>query len=187
MLVSVYMCKCACITWAVCALHYECLCVCGGVYICASSGMHVTLIVVGWNLDQSYFHDFFFCSKIWCTLQFISSEFKSKTDICSLSVAAPGGGGGSCPPPPPYGFRCFFSSFFFVFFFFLLVISVGHGHDSTRTPLQNVCGNIFEVGGKKCVGGPPPPPPSLHNAHRALVIVATPMFLGVKESIEAIC
>ena len=70
----------------------------------------------------------------------------------SISSGGARGGGGSCPPPPQW-----FSIFFF--FFFLLVISVGHGNDSTRTPLRNVCGKLFEVGKKLCQSPPPPPPP----------------------------
>ena len=61
------------------------------------------------------------------------------------------GAGGNCPPSP------------MIFYF----SAVGHGHDSTPTPLWFFFGKFVEVGEKKCVGVPPPPPPCWATFFRA--------------------
>ena len=62
-------------------------------------------------------------------------------NLCVISGGATGAGGANAPPPMIYD----------TFFFWLLVSSaVGHGHDSTPTPLWKYFRKNFEVGEKKC-------------------------------------
>ena len=76
----------------------------------------------------------------------LSAQSRTVMMIIPLpSGGATGGGGeGGQMPPPPYDFR------FCLFVFWVVSSAVGHGHDSTPTPLW------FFFMGQKCVGAPPP-------------------------------
>ena len=78
--------------------------------------------------------------------------YSSVQSLCRRAVAAPGG--------TPLWFSI-------LFVLLPLVISVGHGHVSTRTPLWNVCGTFVEVETMCRIPPPPPPPPTLSDFFRA--------------------
>ena len=79
-------------------------------------------------------------------------------------MAAPRGGGGGGGKCPPMIFVFFFPRFFFFFLLLLVSSAVGHGHDSTPTPLWFFL-EFFWSRKQKCVDFwqlCPPPPPSKH-------------------------
>ena len=119
------------------------------------------------SLSQESVKRSFKFGTVWCIIFFTTEILKNHIvwfcHIISLYIyniyrgqwRRHGGGGGeegrwgNCPP--------------YNFFFVLLLSSVvGHGHDSTPTPLWNVLGKNLKSGGggEMCRSPPPPPPPA---------------------------
>ena len=89
---------------------------------------------------------------------FVGMSAQSRTEMMIIPLPSGGatgaGGGGKCPPMISILFVCLF----------VLVVSsnVGHGHDSTPTPLFNFL-DKFLKSDKNVSESPTPPPPPPHT------------------------